>query len=411
MFLAAACELAAAAETQVPLDSNGKIHRIDAHLANQLGLFAGDHPGFLEARLFRLADSTFVLEITRRLEGAMVRDRLPLDSAGADSVRTLVDAMMTERIPSAQFNQEARPLLTALSALVGFGFYGWAVPYMFDMDDESNVAGAYLLTTATTIVLPSAITRQQDVTYPSVTLGLYGATRGIVHGLLLAEAFGEDPEQAAVATAMAASVAEWVIGYRWGGTRSPGQVNVIALGGDLGLGYGFGVAELIDGWEGREPLVLGITAMGNAGGWALGRSRDYSYGDVGIMRWSSILGAYSGFALVVQDEDWEDETAIAVSMAGAAVGAVAGDRIVNGKGYSFGQSISVGFATMSGALLAWGLAALADPQMVTITRVVSMQALRRWAPSAATRRALRRRLQAGGPRNPHRSGWRSSRDG
>ncbi|MEO5928652.1 MAG: hypothetical protein ABIR47_01855, partial [Candidatus Kapaibacterium sp.] len=51
-----------AQETQVPIDSAGKIQRIDLELESRIALFP-EYKDFQEARLYRLADSSYMLEI------------------------------------------------------------------------------------------------------------------------------------------------------------------------------------------------------------------------------------------------------------------------------------------------------------------------------------------------------------
>ncbi len=362
-LVALAAGPARAAEVLVPFDTRGKVLVIDAQLADRIGLFTAEHPGFSEARLFQLADSTFVLEISRRVGGSQVRDRIPLDSAGADSVRTLVNSRIVDRAPSAHYDQEARPLLLATSAVMGFGFYGWAATDLFGTTDEAAFA-TYMLTTAGAILIPSILTQRSNVSYPQVTLSFYGATRGIVHGALIANAVdpeGESDSDDDLAIALGVSVGEALLGYAAGTGLTPGQSAAIGLGGDLGLGYGFGGAELAGREdEERDLIVLGSAAVGLAGGYALGQWRDYSYGDVGIMRTGGFLGAFTGWALTNHDGETDDEAVIAASMAGAAVGLVVGDRIVDGAGYSFGQSVSVDFVTLSGGLIGLSIAALVE---------------------------------------------------
>src|SRR5262245_9247429 len=82
-FLAAA--VAVAVELQVPLDHAGRVQRIDAALARRLKMFA-DRPDFQDARLFHLADSSYVLEITALANAGRSREGIPLAEVGGDSL-------------------------------------------------------------------------------------------------------------------------------------------------------------------------------------------------------------------------------------------------------------------------------------------------------------------------------------
>jgi len=68
-------------EEQVPLLPSLSVVEVDAALRRELGLFA-EVEGFDAARLFRSGDGRLILEISRRREGRLVRERRTL-GAGA----------------------------------------------------------------------------------------------------------------------------------------------------------------------------------------------------------------------------------------------------------------------------------------------------------------------------------------
>lgn len=86
-------------EEQVALDADGRLLRIDAKLAAALGLF-GDVTNVRDVLLFRSPDG-YVLEITRRRGGVLVRERRSMTADEVAELRAVVSRRMAERAPSA----------------------------------------------------------------------------------------------------------------------------------------------------------------------------------------------------------------------------------------------------------------------------------------------------------------------
>jgi hypothetical protein len=383
-LLAAFAGRAAAQEIQVPLDEAGRVEVIDTRLAQRIGLFVDRYPGFEEARLFRAADSTFVLEITTSRRGQVSRERIPLSAAEVADLRRDVSARLTERAPSAALNQEGRYLLLTQTSLLGLGFYGWAVPYMLDAEDTGAFA-MYLLTAGSSFFAPYALTENQPVSYGMANLSRYGATRGIAHGLLLhrliageekpkviCHEFGcfetseDDPSQRAITTALVGSVAEGVAGYLWARNEqmTAGTANAISLGGDAGLLWGLGSSILVGTDDIDERTTAAITlpfaAAGVVAGHRLAAQRDYTWGDVDVMYTAGLLGAYGGIAMMNLAGADEGEPFAMAMMVGSAAGLYVSDRLVRDTDFSVGQASLNRLGTLAGGLLGASLGVLAE---------------------------------------------------
>src|SRR5262245_17169186 len=76
-----------AQEVQVPLDEAGRLQVITPDLARKLELFT-DVTGFREARLFRVSDSSYVLELTAADRSGLRRERRPLSAVETAAFRT-----------------------------------------------------------------------------------------------------------------------------------------------------------------------------------------------------------------------------------------------------------------------------------------------------------------------------------
>ena len=372
---------ARAAEVQVAFDPAGRIQRIDASLAQRIGLFFDKYPDFQEARLFMAADSSFVLEVSTLHGGQLAREREVLTREQADALRADIVRRVGSLAPvSEKLNQEGRPLLLAGASVLGLGFYGWAVPYIFDTSDPTVALGSYMLTAGASFFVPLVLTQNQPVTWSMTSLSLYGSTRGIAHGLLLEQIAqpgnGSDSEsRTAVAVAMATSLGEGALGYAIAGNgrMSAGTAEAIVNGGDYGLLWGYLFSDIVgytDQDEGRSVAIsmLATTVAGMAGAHVLARHRAYSYGDGLVMRSSGYLGMLIATAVVdvgqPQDKrDFGDSKAYSAGLlAGSAVGILVGDRLVLGREFTAGEGVLVQLGGAAGALTGLGLVAIANPQ-------------------------------------------------
>jgi len=355
---------ALAQDVQVPLDRSGRIERIDAQLAKRLGTFGDRYPGFTEARLFRAPDSTFTLEVTMARGGQILRERVPLSPAGADSLRERITLLVAEKAPQMGLNQEGRTILIAGTTLLGLSFYGWALPVAGEVSDDQAAVGIYLLTAAGSFFLPFAATGGHEVTYGMTDLALHGATRGIVHGILFYQLFAgnENTSQGNIGSAVAGSLAEGLGGYVWAqrSRMSAGNATTIGTLGDFGLLEGLGFATLADYYdddrnqEGAAVMLAG-SAVGFAGGAVLAGHRRFSYGDAAVMRNAGLLGTFAA----VMATDWfkpdDDKASVTAAMVGGVVGLAAGDRLVANTEFTVNQSVLVTLGMVAGGALGLGI--------------------------------------------------------
>lgn len=356
--------LAVAAELQVPLDHAGRVQRIDAGLARRIKMFT-DRPDFQEARLFLMTDSSFVLEISSLRGAGLTRERIPLTPAGADSIRGLVTTGLAEHKTTPTLDSSGRPLFVASTTAMCFGFYGWAIPYLFFDENASSetVTGTYLVTASAGTFLPLWYTRQRSVTVGAALLSWYGMSRGTLHGALLPFALTEDPaEKSPVGTAFVMSIAEGIAGFEWASrtNMTEGSALAISNGSDFGVLYGLGFSHLFDatGSAAAAGTLIG-SGVGLTAGALYAPHRDHTYGDASVMRTAGWLGGYAGLALVQalsQADDYEKSSTIG-AMTGATAGLFLGDGLVRKTDFTFGQGVVVDLCTIGGGLLGLGLAA------------------------------------------------------
>lgn len=372
LALLACAPPAARADTEVlvPFDAAGRVQRVDEPLARRLGLWVDEHPGFFEARLFAVGDSSFVLEISVLSGGRLERRREPLTPAQADALRAdFASRLAAAGPPPEKLNQDGRTMLVAGNAMLGLGFYGWAVPFAFDADDASVWVGGYLLTAGASSLVPMMLTQNVPVSWPTASLSLYGSSRGIWHGWLLADLASpdgsdSDDDRGRVAVMMATSVAEGFAGYaiaRRGHMRG-GTVQTIANGGDYGLLWGACVSDAA-GFADR-PTAFSMLAATTGGMLAFGlldSRRAYSYGDAWVMRSAGYVGMLVATTVADAGEPEGSEAYSVAIVAGSLAGLAVGDRLVEGREFTGGDGILVQLGGSAGALMGLGLVALATP--------------------------------------------------
>lgn len=364
---------ALAAEVQVAFDPAGRVQRVDEPLARRIGLFVDRYPGFQEARLFAVDDSTFVLEISVAQGGQFSREREVLTREQADELRADVTARVAALPPEQErVEQGGRATLVTSWTLLGLGFYGWAVPYSFDIEDGSAALGSYMLVSGASFFGPLLLTRGQPVTWGPTNLSLYGLTRGAVHGWLISEIAKpdqgyEDDGKTAVACAMAASVTEGILGYALAQSQgwSAGGVAAIEIGGDYGMLWGYLASDLAgytnedeDQDKATATLTLASGIAGLIGGGMFARRRAFSFGDVMVVRGGSYVGTLLGVACADLGDPEESEPYSAGIILGSLAGLIAGDRLVDGREFTVGEGTLVQLGGLAGGLTGLGIVAL-----------------------------------------------------
>jgi len=358
-------------ERAVPLDRDGRLLKIDQVFAQRMGWLPA-HPGLREARLLRTSDSTYVLEYSMDRRGELIRERQPLSAAQVDSLRDAVTAVLETTSPHLTVGQEGKPILLGTTALVSIGFWAWAIPVAAGASSEEAFTTSYLIVAGSAVLLPNLLTRNSTVTYGMGDMAMVGATRGIVHGALvydLAVREGSESrdDQALLTCMVAGSMGELIAGYEWArlSKLDAGAANSIATMSDFGMLCGFGTSHFIefsgeeDDPQAQAATVLTTSFAGALGGRYLASKRDYTYGDVSVMRNMGFVGAMAGMAIANIDGDTETDPTLIGAITGSAVGLVVGDRLVRHTDVTFGNSVTNTLSTVAGGLVGMGIGALA----------------------------------------------------
>jgi len=355
-----------AQEAQVPIDEEGKLEYIDSELGQKLDLFT-DYKNFLEARLFQISDTSFVLEISYQPEERLLKARLPLTADEAREFRRKVTERIRQEKPRVLLNQEGRTKLLTGCLALSMGYYGWAVPVIFEVEDGKSAVATYMLISGGGFFIPLMATKGMQVTDADATLSLYGGTRGIVHGMFTYGLLrGEEVEgRGALASGMAGSLLEGLAFFSIAdkSNMTPGTAEVICIGGDFGLGLGLGAAHLADLYEeDNERSFCASILLGSGAGLLYGKllsdHQPYTRGDAFVLRGAGFLGAYLPVAAVDMAEPEDEKAYTASAMIGAAAGLTVGDYLVKGKDFTTGQGTLINLGELAGGLVGLGIAYL-----------------------------------------------------
>lgn len=358
-------EIISAQEVQIPIDEEGKIEYIDSKLEQKLGLFT-EYSNFRKARLFRISDTSFVLEISYQLQEKLLKVRLLLSAEEAKNFQQKVTERIKQKKSEVILDQRGRTTLIIATMTLSLGYYGWAVPVAFDVDDRKLAVAIYMLTSGAGFYIPLSVTSKIPVTDAAATLSLYGGTRGIVHGIFLARLFSKEPSgKEIIASGMLVSIVELLAGFKIANKLniSAGTAETIGVGGDFGLGLGLGAAHLAIFFENdNDQAVAGSVLLGSAvgllGGKLLSNHQPYTRGNSRVLSTAGLLGAYIPLAVVDISGTKNEKAYTAASMLGTVVGLGPGHNLVRGKDFTTGQGNLIKLGQLAGGLLGLGVAYL-----------------------------------------------------
>ena len=354
-----------AQETLVPFDSAGRVERLDRSLEDKLNLFP-EYPHFVEAALFRLPDSSYVLEIMYDDSAGRLRARRPLTSDEAADLRWRVMQAIAQRAPTAVLDQSGRKRFIAGNLALTLGYHGWAIPVALQVK-ESVAGGLYLLTAAAGYFIPLLATERTSVSRGTASLGLYGGSRGIGHGIMLGLVAGaEDNGPLLVGAGVLASVAEEVAAVNIVRHTNLSDGDAVAIGvlGDFGAGIGVGMADVSGAFDSDHAAAVGAwvlagSAAGLATGGMLARNMDYTRGDAYVVRAAGALGTIAALTFTTYADPKDDRVYSSTAIAGAVGGLTFGHVLIRDHDFSSDQGALITLGEVSGGLLGMGLVTLA----------------------------------------------------
>jgi hypothetical protein len=365
LALCLAAGSARAQEVLVPFDSSGRIEHLDRSLEDKLNLFP-EYPRFVEATLFRLPDSSYVLEIMYEDSAGHMRARRPLSAADAAELRARVMQIIAEKAPAVALDRSGRKALIAGTLTLALAYHGWAIPVGLNVRNGTAVGGLYLVTAAAGYFVPLLATEHISVSRGTASLALYGGSRGIGHGIMLGLVLGgENHGRTLVSAGLLTSIGEELIGGSVAQSNHLSDGDAVAIGvlGDFGAGIGVAMADVAGAFDDGNARaagawVLGGSAAGLAAGGLLASRVDYTRGDAYIVRGAGALGALTTVTFTSYAKPNNDHVYTTTAMAGAVGGLVLGHVLIRDHDFTSDQGALVTLGEVSGGLLGLGTVAL-----------------------------------------------------
>lgn len=406
-----------AQEKQVPIFPDQEIITINRGYAKKMSFFT-EYDDFVEAKLFLTPEKTYALEIFYEKNDSLYKDRQILTLQEKERYLEELLQQYAEQ-PDIQpgpgttasgkaskatvqlLNQKGRPAMLVMNTIGGLGYYGYALPLTFRVEDEKAVVGLYMLAAGASFYVPYRITQRKNVTMAQASLNFYGISRGVMHGMFLGELLSEYPsyeeyfpyDQAPYWTeiehararerydeardrrqsvlfgmGMVGSIGGGIAGYnladRW--AYDGGSTSIFQMWGDLGTISGLLLADVLGFYDRRELNATFGTAMftsllGMAGGKAFGDSRNYTLGDAIVYRSTVALSALPLVTIVDYFNPDDGTTYTVAGLAGIAAGGYLGWKATQNRDFSTSDGVFVALGELAGGLLGLGIGYLVAP--------------------------------------------------
>ncbi len=362
-----------AQETQVPMDTEGRVMIITAESEQTYRLFP-EYPGFLEARLFQAVDSSFTLEITQTINGQTQRLRKAVTLAEVQTLRLRVSAIY-QSVPTLDPEQNLSGWERTSVALAA-GLFGLEYGLIADLAStpySSRYSSVGTWTILTPLIYAGGTiwaSNEPWFTRSSSQMLTNGLTLGFVHGLSLYGLVAGESQTSPGAVWGTGILAGAVEGFST--MRLPeklglnlGQTTVLTSLGFSGLLAGILVPATLgafdgNGWtaRGASASVLAMSVGGYWLGYRLSQSQYFAGGDGVVFSTPASLGLFLpvSVALVANSSSFDGKIIAGLSLATHVLGYVIGNSLINNKDFTFDQGRAISTATGLGTLA--GLVAL-----------------------------------------------------
>jgi len=356
-------------EINISADTSGKIFVITSELSAKLGILK-EFENFQEARLFKIDDSNYFLEINYKSNDLMMRKRINFNQSQLDSFRLDFGNRLASIETIKPLDQSGRLPLIVSSTILGLGFWGWAVPTTFEVDDETLFTGLYLLTAGASFALPYYLTMNSNIPKAVGNYTAYGGFAGIAHGLLLFDlvngGISNAPSNAIIGTILLSSISEMIVNYSISKNQnfSSGKASTMISTSIFGTLAGFAISDIFNMYDTPRlwsGITLATTGLGYLAGDFLTKKQSYSEGDATVLTASGLLGAALPISIIALTESSDSKTYSIAGTIGGCLGLWLGDYITSDVDFesSYGDYIFLG--TLGGALIGAGIGVMITP--------------------------------------------------
>ncbi|MBI5646299.1 MAG: hypothetical protein HY962_05145 [Ignavibacteriae bacterium] len=366
LLFGTACS-ARAQDLLIPVDAEARLDHLSAELERRIHLFP-DVSGFLEARLFERADSTYVLVIDHGTDTAPLRSERVMTREQMQDLRREVTNRAHLYMPEMVVDREGRTAFIATCAGLGGTFWGQLIADGFEIRGERQRIGTSLLTAGMSFVVPYALTHSHRVTEGMAALAFQGGLRGLVDGVFLVNILDlRDDTYAFIPLAL--SLGELSAGYMIADAYNldAGRASSIAIGGNLGFGIGSSAAVMVaggdafngDGVPGKVAALAG-SAVGYATAAHITSTSHYTTGDANVLATFAVMGAAVPSTALVLAEDEKLSHYGTAWVIGGIAGMVYAHSYLERRDFLTSEATFVQLGTGVGALVGLGVGAIAE---------------------------------------------------
>ncbi|HOE91550.1 MAG TPA: hypothetical protein PLV22_06215, partial [Candidatus Cloacimonadota bacterium] len=193
IILIASCALFADKQVMI-IDSLYQISVINKDDAQELMLFS-NYPGFTQAKLYLDDENNLFFEIIYSGESGLEIATEYVNDEELQSIKDAIHKHYANKTNALESEGKIRMILGY--GYLTLGFYGYAIPISFNLDGET-AAGLYFLDSG--LILGGLIyaSNHADISNADADMSVSMATRGIIHGALLAKILDEEMDQSAL---------------------------------------------------------------------------------------------------------------------------------------------------------------------------------------------------------------------
>lgn len=398
-------------ERPVPFDSAAHVMVLTPLIASRAALRAPEWPvagEFVEARLYTVTDSAYVLTV-RRPSGVV--ERYALTAYDREVIRVGVSRLPPEVVRE---RNDAGNAFIRNQTLLGLAVYAPAFAIAIG-DNASSATAGYLVVAGGSFFAASEIARRMFISRPQNDLSTNTGLNGALGGWGLMYLLGAE-EKAQAAGAFVGGLAGTAVGLRFGKGMTEAEAVGAGFGADLGAAIAWGATEGMKG-EPRCTLdpatgfttceerlttkaqVLIALASGLVG-YPLGvlypknSSYNVTPGDIQTLGTTAALGSLAGVAFL--PESPKESSVYLALTAGGILGVLAGDRFLARRAdHSRTDASRLTLGTLAGALMGAGVAVLTDTNIDNPQLVFALATVGGLAGMIVTERTLNPRPDAG----------------
>ncbi len=350
-------------EINIPADTSGKIFIITEELSNKLGIFK-EHENFQDAKLFKIDDSNYFLEINYKSEELLLRKRINFTKSQLDSFRIDFSNKLVLLDSIKPFDQSGRLPLIVSSTVLGLGFWGWALPTMLEADNTAVFTGLYLLTAGTSFAVPYYLTMNSNIPKAVGTYTSFGGFAGIFHGLFLFDlvngGISNAPSSSIIGTMFFSSLSEMIINYSISKSNnfSNGKSSTMVSTSVFGTLMGLALTDFLSLYNSPRlwsATTIATSAFGYLAGDYLSKRQSYSEGDATVLTASGLLGAALPISIVALTDASDSKPYSIAGTIGACLGLLLGNYLTSDVDFETSHGDYIMLGTFGGGLIGAGI--------------------------------------------------------